>query len=289
VKYAFIQSDLTPTYRVSDCCDALEVSRSGYYAWRRRPISARQERRAKLADEIRAAHAEHRGVYGSPRVHRVLADRGEQACENTVAKIMKEEEIAAKKKRKFTPRTTDSQHAKPVADNVLDRQFAAGIPGADCKWVTDITYVPTDEGWLYLAAVLDLHSRRIVGWSTADHLRTELVSEALGKAIRSRRPPEGLLVHSDRGVQYASDEYQRLLAEHGIVCSMSRSGDCWDNAVMESFWATLKTELIHHERYATREQARLSIFQYIEGFYNRRRLHSALGYRSPEAFEAKAS
>lgn len=284
MKYAFIQSDLSPKHPVSDCCRVLGVSRSGYYDWRGRSPSARQQRRTELADRIRAVQADHRGVYGSPRVHRMLLSQGQSVCENTVARIMKNEGIAAKTRRKFTPRTTDSMHDQPVADNLLDRRFAAAAPNR--KWVADITYVATDEGWLYLAAVLDLCSRRIVGWSTADHLRTELVNEALRGAVEDRRPPEGLLMHSDRGVQYASDGHQRMLQEHGIVCSMSRRGDCWDNAVMESFWATLKTELIHHERYATRLQARLSIFQYIEGFYNRRRLHSALGYKSPEAFEA---
>jgi transposase InsO family protein len=183
--------------------------------------------------------------------------------------------------------TTDSAHNRPIAPNVLDRQFTA--PSPNRKWATDITYIPTDEGWLYLAGVIDLHSRRIVGWSMADHMRTELASDALGMALASRQPPAGLLHHSDRGVQYASDDYQDLLSRNQIGVSMSGKGDCWDNAVMESFWATLKTELVHHEHYATREDARRSIFEYIEVFYNRKRLHSSLGYVSPEAFEASLS
>src|SRR5438874_9358788 len=189
---------------------------------------------------------------------------------------MRRAKIRAKSRRRYVPRTTDSRHQKPVARNLLDRDFTA--PGPDRKWVADITYVPTGEGWLYLAAVLDCFSRRIVGWSMADHLETDLVADALRMALARRRPEKGLLHHSDRGVQYASDDYQQLLSRHGIAVSMSGRGDCWDNAMMESFWATLKTELVHAQHYATREQARASIFEYIEMFYNRRRLHSSLGY-----------
>jgi len=197
---------------------------------------------------------------------------------------MKERKIQAKRKKRFVPCTTDSRHQQPTAANVLDRQFKAELP--NCKWVTDITYIPTDEGWLYLAGVLDLCSRRIVGWSMADHMRSDLVEDALEMAITRRRPAEGLLLHSDRGVQYACESYQHLLQTQGMQCSMSGKGDCWDNAAMESFWATLKTELVHHQRYATREEARQSIFEYIEVFYNRIRLHSSLNYQCPEAFEA---
>ena len=182
------------------------------------------------------------------------------------------------------PRTTDGNHSQPVADNLLDRQFAAELP--NLKWAVDITYIPTGEGWLYLAGVIDLCSRRIVGWSMADHMKTDLVSDALSMAIVHRQPGEGLLHHSDRGVQYASDDYQYLLQSHRMGPSMSGKGDCWDNACMESFWATLKNELVNHEQYVTREQARQSIFEYIEVFYNRKRLHSSIDYQSPEAFEA---
>ena len=192
--------------------------------------------------------------------------------------------IRAKSKKKFVPRTTDSIHDQPVAENLLNREFTAEAPNR--KWVTDITYIWTNEGWLYLAGVLDLFSRKVVGWAMADHMRTELVSEALQMAITHRRPADGLLHHSDRGVQYASDDYQKLLQDHHMEVSMSGRGQCWDNACVESFWGTLKTELVNHEHYATREEARQSIFEYIEVFYNRKRMHSSLGYKSPEAFEA---
>ena len=197
---------------------------------------------------------------------------------------MKERQIRAKQKKKFVPRTTDSRHQQPLMANLLDRQFDAELPNQ--KWAVDITYIPTDQGWLYLAGVIDLCSRRIVGWSMADHMRVELVSDALQMAIARRCPPEGLLHHSDRGVQYASEDYMHLIQSHNIQASMSGKGDCWDNAVMESFWSTLKTELVNHEHYATHEQARASIFEYIEVFYNRKRIHSSLGYVSPETFEA---
>jgi transposase InsO family protein len=267
-------------------CRVLRVSRSGFYGWQKRPPSRRVRRAAELLAKIRRAHHQGRELYGSPRVHRALLIDGERVSRNTVAKLMRQAKIRAKGRRRYVPRTTDSTHGKPVADNLLDRDFTASAP--DRKWVADITYIPTDEGWLYVAAVLDVYSRRIVGWSMADHLETDLVADALRMALARRQPRRGLLHHSDRGVQYASDDYQHLLQSHGITVSMSGRGDCWDNAMMESFWATLKTELVHAERYATREQARASIFEYIEVFYNRRRLHSSLGYVSPESFEAAA-
>ena len=272
---------------MSLCCRVLQVSRSGYHAWRVRVVSRRRQRREALAVQIRAVHADSRRRYGSPRVHEALAAQGARVCANTVAKVMREQGLRAKSRPKYVPRTTDSAHDRPLAPNVLARQFTAEAPNR--TWVGDITYIATDEGWLYLAAVLDLFSRRIVGWAMADHLRTDLVRDALTMALVGRRPEAGLLHHSDRGVQYASDEYQGLLARHRITVSMSGRGDCWDNAVMESFWATLKTELVHHEHYATQEEARQSIFEYIEVFYNRKRLHSSLGYVSPEAFEAAAN
>ena len=283
MKFAFIKEHVA-AYPVEVACDALGVSRSGYYAWLDRPESARAKRREELAAAIARVHGENRGVYGSPRVHQALLAEGESACVNTVADIMQEQEIRAKTKRKFVPRTTDSRHEQPVVGNVLDRQFDAERPNE--KWVVDITYIPTGEGWLYLAGVMDLCSRKIVGWSMADHMEATLVSDALRMAIAGRSPGEGLLHHSDRGSQYASDDYMHLLQTHGVEVSMSGVGQCWDNAAMESFWATLKTELVHHERYATRDQARASIFEYMEVFYNRKRLHSSLGYVSPEQFEA---
>jgi putative transposase len=283
VKFKWIQEH-RGQFPAAVMCRVLQVSGSGFYAWQNRPTSPRRRRREQLARQIRAVHGQNRGVYGSPRVHRTLVARGERVCENTVAKIMRQEQVRARIRRKFWPRTTDSRHAHATAENRLDRDFAAEAP--DRKWVADITYVPTAQGFLYLAAVMDLYSRKIVGWSMADHLRAELVGDALGMALARRSPAAGLLHHSDRGVQYACDDYQALLAANRIECSMSRKGNCWDNAAMESFFATLKSELVNDAAYADREQARGSIFEYIEVFYNRKRLHSSLGYLSPEAFEA---
>lgn len=286
MKFAFIRDHLQE-YAVGVSCRVLGVSRSGYYAWRDRPVSDRRRRRDALAVRIRVTQREHRGRYGSPRIHRVLRARGEAVSENTVAKIMREEGIRGKARRKFVPRTTDIAHGHPVAPNVLDRQFEAPAPNR--VWLSDITYIRTEEGWLYLAGVLDLFSRKIVGWSMGDHLRGELAEDALQMAIRRRRARAGLLHHSDRGVQYACDDYRGLLSAHGMQASMSGKGNCYDNAVMESFWATLKNELVHEECYTTREEAHRSIAEYIEEFYNRKRLHSSLGYVSPEQFEASSN
>lgn len=286
MKFAFIRDHLK-RWPVVVMCRVLKVTRSGFYAWRKRPASARSQRNQQLVTKIRKVHQEHRELYGSPRVHRALLIDGEIVSRNTVARLMRQAKIRAKTKRRFLPRTTDSGHGKPVADNKLDRNFAADA--VNRKWLADITYVPTDEGWLYLAAVLDCFSRRIVGWSMADHLETDLAADALKMALLQRAPDDGdLLHHSDRGVQYASDQYQQLLSERKIEVSMSGAGDCYDNAMMESFWATLKTELIHQHKYQTRQQASGSIFEYVEVFYNRKRLHSSLGYVSPESFEAAA-
>jgi putative transposase len=283
VKFFFIQKNLSE-FPVEAACLTLEVSRSGYYAWLDRPQSPRARRQQALAVKIQAIHEANRQVYGSPRVFEVLKAQGESVCRNTVAKVMAQRQIRAKAKKKFVPRTTDSRHGNPVARNLLNREFKADLP--DRKWAVDITYIPTGEGWLYLAGVMDLCTRKIVGWSMADHLKVELAGDALGMAVQRRAPAAGLLHHSDRGVQYTCDDYQHRLSSLGMAASMSGKGDCWDNAAMESFWSTLKTELVHHERYATRDQARQSIFEYIEVFYNRKRLHSALGYQSPETFEA---
>jgi transposase InsO family protein len=284
MKFAFIEEHLASLFRLDVVCQVLEVSRSGYYAWQRRPASDRVKRREELAIQIQRVHADNRRVYGSPRIYRELKARGQTVCENTIADIMKQRKIRAKTKRTFVPRTTDANHDQPVARNVLDRRFQAELP--DQKWAADITYIPTGQGWLYLAGVIDLCSRKIVGWSMADHMETSLVSQALTMALVHRQPEQGLLHHSDRGVQYASDDYRRLLQTHGMQISMSGRGDCWDNTVMESFWSTLKTELVHHEQFATHEEARAAIFEYIEVFYNRKRRHSSLDYQSPEAFEA---
>jgi transposase InsO family protein len=264
-------------------CDVLEVSRAGYYAWLARPESPRAARMAGLAQRVGEAHREARGVYGAPRVHRALTAGGVACCENTVAKLMRLSGLRGCAPRRFVPRTTDSAHGHGSAANALDRRFEPGEP--DRVWVADISYIPTGQGWLYLAAVLDLGSRKVVGWSSADHLRSELAGRALGNALEARRPGAGLLHHSDRGVQYACDDYQRLLRAHGLEASMSRRGNCWDNAAMESFFSTLKRELVHRATFATREEAERSLFDYIEVFYNRRRLHSSLGYRSPVQYE----
>lgn len=283
MKFAFIQEH-TGLFPVDASCRALAVSRAGFYAWRDRPASPQAKRREDLAAQIQAIHEENRRVYGSPRIYQVLRAQGESVCENTVAKLMRAWEIRARPPRRFVPCTTDSDHGQPVAPNLLDRQFTAAQPNQ--KWVVDITYIPTGEGWLYLAGVLDLYSRRLVGWSMAEHMRTELVHNALEMALARRAPSTDLLHHSDRGSQYASEDYQHLLQIHQIAVSMSGKGDCWDNACMESFWGTLKGELLSQQHFATREEARASIFEYLEVFYNRQRLHSSLGYQSPEAFEA---
>lgn len=266
-------------------CDILEVSRSGYYDWIDRPQSPQEQRRAALAVQVRIAFEESRQTYGSPRITRQLADGGFKACRNTIAKIMRKQRLLGRVPKRFIPTTTDSTHDHPIASNTLDRQFAAGA--GTPAWVSDITYVPTREGWLYLAAVMDLRTRKIVGWAMADHMRVELVLDALRMALARTKPGQHLLHHSDRGTQYACHDYRQFLAEHQITCSMSRTGNCYDNAVMESFWATYKTEEVYRNDYQTREEATAAAFHYIEIFYNRQRRHSALGYLSPEAFEAQ--
>jgi putative transposase len=271
-------------FEVSIMCQVLQVSRSGYYAWANRPASSRARRQEQLIEQIRQAHDLSNGTYGSPRICAELAGQEIDVCVNTVAKLMKQAQIRSVMHRQFVVQTTDSHHDFPTAANVLEREFHAEFPNQ--KWLTDITYIPTDEGFLYLAGVMDMCSRRIVGWSMADHLRTELCLDALNMALASRRPGSELIHHSDRGVQYASIDYQLLLQSHDICVSMSRAGNCYDNAAMESFWGTLKTELVYQRKYRTKEEARQSIFKYIECWYNRKRRHSALGYKSPEQFEA---
>ena len=264
-------------------CQTLGVSPAGYYAWRQCPRSAGQQRRNTLLVEIRSIHAQFKARYGSPRIHAELVARGHDCCVNTVAKLMREADIAAKTARKFRCTTTDSDHDLPVAENLLDRQFDPAA--ANESWVADITYIPTREGWLYLAAVEDLYSRRVVGWAMDEHMDSRLVVDALAMAVQRRLPDEGLLAHSDRGSQYASAHYQRLLAKHRITCSMSRRADGWDNAPMESFFASLKKELVHDADFATRLEARGAIFEYIEVFYNNQRRHSSLGYVSPAEYD----
>ena len=265
-------------------CRVLGIARSGHYAARRRARwSVRTEADAHLEHEIRVIHSESRGTYGSPRVWAELRCRGERVGRHRIARCMRAAGITATLRRRFR-RTTDSSHGLPVAENLLARDFTAERPNQ--KWVTDITYVRTLEGWLYLAVVLDLFSRRVVGWSMASHMRTDLVMEALTMAVGNRLPGADLMHHSDRGSQYASFAYQDALRCHGIECSMSRRGECHDNAVAESFFGTLKTELIHRQTWPTRASARSAIHDYIELFYNRKRRHSTLGDRPPAEFEA---
>jgi putative transposase len=265
-------------------CVRLEVSSSGFYAWRKRPPSSRALEDGRLLAEIRTVHAESHGRYGSPRVHRELAAKGVHANKHRVARLMRENGLRGRRRRRFR-HTTDSNHGMPIAPNTLARDFTADAPNE--VWVTDITYIPTREGWLYLAAILDLYSRRVVGWSMSDRITRQLTLDALTMALRARAPATGLVHHSDRGSQYASADYRTALATAGIECSMSRKGDCWDNAVAESFFATLKTELVHDTDWTTRAEARSAIFEYLEVFYNRRRRHSSIGYVIPEEFELK--
>jgi transposase InsO family protein len=266
-------------------CRVLAVSKAGYYAWRDRAPSARARADRQLAAEIRAVHRRSRATYGSPRVHAELRAQGVRVSEKRVARVMRAEGVRAKRRRRFRV-TTDSRHGEPVAPNVLDRRFAvAQVAAPDRVWAGDITYVATREGWLYLAVVLDLASRRVIGWSMRHTLERGLTLDALAMALAQRRPAAGVLHHSDRGSQYACGEYRGLLAQHRMRCSMSRKGDCWDNAVVESFFATLKAELVDGAEWPTREAARAALFEYVEVWYNRQRRHSSLGYLSPLQYE----
>jgi putative transposase len=262
----------------------LKVSRSGYYDWIDRPQSPRRRRQLKLSAKIRQVYQEHKGLYGSPRLTADLKERKLKVCRNTVARLMKQSGLRARTQRRFVPATTDSRHHQPPAANLLDQRFTWKKPNR--AWCADISAIATAEGWLYLAVVMDLFSRRIVGWAMAEDAASELALAALRMAVRQRRPGPGLIHHSDRGVQYACDAYQRLLQRFAMIGSMSRLGNCYDNAAMESFFGTLKRELVHQEQYLSRAEARSSIFQYIEVLYNRKRRHSALGQVSPVAFEA---
>jgi Transposase and inactivated derivatives len=258
------------------------VTRSGYYAWRTRPESERSRENDRLLVQIRIAYKTNKKVYGSPRIHEALRSQGETCGRKRVERLMAENGIMAIQAKKFVV-TTDSNHEQPVAENVLDRQFDVDEPNK--VWASDITYIPTGEGWLYLSGVLDLCTKTLVGWSMDEKMESTLVTNALEMAYQRRQPESGLLHHSDRGSQYASEEYRKLLLACGMEQSMSRKGNCWDNAPMESFFSTLKRELVHHRRYRTRQEARRDIFEYIEVFYNRQRLHSSLGYMSPADFE----
>jgi putative transposase len=268
-------------------CDALSVSPSGFYACRSRPESPRKIANRELLANIRRVHAQHRERYGAPRIHAELRAEGHAVNRKRVARLMRQHGIRARGPRRYRVCTTDSKHSLPVAENLLDQNFVADRP--DQVWLADITYIPTAEGWLYLAVILDLFTRKVVGWAMRDHMRAELTIAALTMAIQRRRPAVGLVHHSDRGSQYAAGDYRDILQAATITQSMSRKANCWDNAPMESFFGTLKTELVHQREYPDRDAARRDLFAYIEGYYNRQRRHSAIGYITPEAAEAKSA
>jgi transposase InsO family protein len=287
VKFAFIEAEKAH-FPVSVLCSVLGVSRSGFYAWRKRPKSSRASEDAVLAKKIIKVYTLSRGTYGSPRVHAELREQGEVVGRKRIARLMRDRGLVARSKRRFRPTTTDSNHSQPVAENLLNRSFERILPNQ--AWVGDITYIPTGEGWLYLAVLIDLFSRRVVGWAMSDRIDRQLTLNALEMAIVNRgRAVKDVLHHSDRGSQYASADYRQALVDRGLVASMSRKGNCWDNAVAESFFSTLKWELIHRRPFETRSDARRAIFEYIEVFYNRRRRHSALGYLSPMQFETNTA
>jgi transposase InsO family protein len=277
--------DQKNAFDIQIMCELLDVSRAGYYDWIGRPASPTAIERDKIVAAIRQCHVESNCRYGSPNIHHDLLEKGIKCCVNTVATLMKEQGIASIVGRKFRVTTTDSNHDQPVFANHLDREFTADAPNQ--KWAADITYIHTGEGLLYLAGVVDLFSRKIIGWSMKDTLHTDLCVEALEMALANRRPKHPPLHHSDRGCQYASKQYQNKLGEFDLKCSMSGVGNCWDNAVVESLWASLKNELVYQRSFATKQQARDAVFEWIEVWYNRKRRHSSLGYQSPVAFEAK--
>lgn len=272
-------------FEVEKMCQTLNVSRSGYYRWESQALSRRDRENTRLVFEIRRAHDQSRKVYGSPRITEELKEQGLKCGENRIARLMKLHGIAAKTKKKFKV-TTHSNHRLPLAKDRVKRDFYPSRPNR--LWGSDITYISTGEGWMYLAVVMDLYSRKIVGWSMKDRLYREIVLDAFHQALGRRHPKPGLIFHSDHGVQYASKEFREALKAHGVLCSMSRKGNCYDNACLESFFHTLKTELVYHERYLTRKEAEKSIFEYIEIFYNRQRRHSLLNHKSPDEFELTA-
>jgi transposase InsO family protein len=281
VKFAFISEEKV-AFPVAALCRVLAVSPSGFYAARGRPRSPHARRDDKLTEQVVAAHAASKGRYGSPRVHAELKAAGERLGRKRVARLMREKKLAARMRRRFRT-TTDSKHDFPIAPNVLERDFTASAP--DRAWVTDITFLWTAQGWLYLAVILDLFSRRVVGWATSQNVDRHLALAALDAALARRRPTAGLVHHSDRGSTYASSDYRKALDARGLECSMSRKGDCWDNAVAESFFSTLKRELEGIDDFESRAGATLSIGDYIDGFYNIQRRHSAINYTSPVEFE----
>jgi len=275
-------------HRIQVLCELLQVSRSGYYRWAENRPTKRQREDAALADQIVQSHQENRKVYGAPRIVEDLRAKEVRISKRRCARLMKAQGIRGRKKHRRGPRTTDSRHAHPPAPNLL--REAVKPTGPNQAWMTDITYIDTGEGWLYLAAILDVWSKLVVGWACGPTLHVSLVLAALAHAKRNRRVPRGLLHHSDQGVQYACDDYRNALAAAGIVCSMSRRGNCYDNAAMESFWSTLKTETgLDAATPISRRAAELTVFDYIETFYNPKRRHSSLGYLSPVAFEKQTT
>lgn len=266
-------------------CDVFGVSRSGFYKWLESPDSQRTLRRKELAQRIEYHYHDNDGIYGAPKITDCLRDEGKQVGEKTVGRIMREKGLRSCTVKKFKVTTTDSDHSLPVADNLLDQDFKTTAPNK--VWMTDITYIRTRQGRMYLASVMDLYSRKIVGWSLKSRMTNELVLEALDRAVAAQKPPPGLLHHSDRGSQYASHEYQRRLEKYNMICSMSRRGNCYDNACIESYHGILKRELVYRETFQTKELAKRKIYWYLEFFYNRKRKHSSLGYLSPDRFEAR--
>jgi transposase InsO family protein len=281
VKYAFIRTE-AKNHAVTCLCRVLAVSRSAYYDWIDRPPSQRQVEDNRLAEKIKISHENSRENYGTRRIRDDLLDDAEIVSRERISRLMKQEGLKSKHRKKFRI-TTNSNHRLPISANLLKRQFDVEQP--DQAYVTDITYVWTSEGWLYLAVMIDLFSRLVVGWSLSNRITSDLVTDALGMAILKRRTEPGLIVHSDRGAQYASTAFRKQLEDNGFQSSMSRKGDCWDNAVAESFFKTLKCELVYHQRYRYRSEARLDIFEYIEAYYNRQRKHSSNGYMSPLNYE----
>ena len=282
MKYAFIRAH-NKEHKTCRLCSALEVSVSGYYAWRDRPDSARVHRDRHLSASIESFHKASRRIYGSPRIHRDLVASGEVVGVNRVARLMRKHGVQSKMAKKFVI-TTDSKHTLSPAPDLIGRNFTRAA--RDQAWVSDTTFIATRKGWMYLSAVLDLYSRQVIGWAMKDKNDSQLVRDALTMALGRRGTVHGVIVHSDQGSTYASSRYQSLLAEHSLICSMSRKGECLDNAVAESFFGTLKTELVDHEDYRSHGEARQSLFEYIEVFYNRQRRHSHLDYLSPVQYEA---
>ena len=280
MKYAWVKQQTE--FKVSSMCRVFNISRSGYYEYLHRLPSKHRLEDERLRPQIKAAFEKGRKNYGTRRIKVVLKKEGFKPSRRRIGRLMQEEALEVQTKRKFKV-TTDSNHNKPIAPNLLEREFEVATP--DTVYVGDITYIPTREGWLYLAVVIDLFSRAVVGWAMGSRMKTDLVNDAILMAIWKRNPAKDLIFHSDRGSQYASDDYRKTLKTHGAKASMSKKGDCWDNAVAESFFHTLKIELIHHCNFETREEARTAIFEYIEVFYNRQRLHSSNGYEAPLVFE----